>query len=178
MAIRLPDPLGTGEDQDLLLVTSVDAPIAHHVFLPAGDVQQRPYSSSLPFRDGAGGQFLVGALPDPTSPRPGGDHELDRLDRAAATGRLRFRIAVAPVFGRFRAVAELHVGERLGPELDALRFNPFNAGGGIAPTGVLNRLRDYAYPLSQAAWRLTRGAGEAQDRADDLAEPLAAQVTA
>jgi hypothetical protein len=32
--------------------------------------------------------------------------------------------------------------------------------------GFLNRLRDYAYPLSQTAWRFSRGAALDQDRAD------------
>lgn len=166
MSIRVIDAYGAGRHQDLLLVTSIDLPIVHHVFVPAGDVQQRIYSSSLPFRAGDE-RFIVGALPDPRSPRPDGDHELDRLDRAAATGELRFRLAVAPLQGRFRPIADLHIGERLGPELDALRFNPFNCGGGLAPSGVLNRWRATAYHASQHAWRRTARDGAArQDAAD------------
>jgi hypothetical protein len=165
MSIRVPDAYGGGRHQDLLLVTSVDLPVLHHVFLPAADVWQRPYSSSLPYRSGDR-LLLVGALPDPSSPRPDGDDELDRLARAAATGHLRFRLAVAPVGGRFRAVGTLHVGGRLADTLDALRFNPFNAGGGLEPAGFLNRLRDFAYPMSQRAWALTGGLADEQRRAD------------
>ena len=166
MSIRIPDAYGAGAHQDFLLVTSVDLPVLHHVFLPAGDVQQRPYSSSLPYR--AGDELLiVGALPDRASPRPDGDDELDRLARAAATGRLRFRLAVAPLEGRFRPVATLHVEARLDRALDALRFDPFNSGGGLAPAGVLNRLRDYAYPLSQRAWGRDPRRAAAQRLADD-----------
>ena len=169
MAIRVLDAYGPDRHQDLLMVTSVDLPVAHHMFVPAGDVQQRVYSSSLPFRAGDE-RFLVGALPRPDSPRPDGDDELDRLRRAAATGRLRFDVAVARLGGRFRPVAELHVGEPLGPELDALRFNPFNAGGGMEPTGTLNRWRAAAYPWSQAAWRRTgHDAARRQDAADAAA---------
>ena len=166
MSIRLPDVHGPGLHQDFMLVTSADLPVIHHVFLPATDAQQRPYTSSLPYRAGDD-LFLVGALPDPGSPRPGGEDEFDRLDRAAATTRLRFRFAVAPMMGRFATVGELWIGERLAPELDALRFNPFNTGGGLAPAGSLNAARDRAYRLSQAAWRRTapRGA-ELQDAAD------------
>ena len=69
-----------------------------------------------------------------------------------------FDLAVAEVWGRFRPVAELRVAAPLPPETDALRFNPWNAGGGLEPTGLLNRLRDYAYPLSQRAWGRTRRA--------------------
>src|SRR4051794_23598578 len=166
MSIRVPDAYGAGAHQDLLLVTSIDLPLAHHVFVPAADVQARVYSSSLPFRAGDE-RFLVGALPRRSSPRPDGRDELDRLARAAATGRLRFDLAVAPLEGRFRRVGELHVGERLGPELDALRFNPFNPGGGMRPSGVFNRWRVAAYPLSQAAWRRTeRNGAERQDAAE------------
>jgi hypothetical protein len=149
-----------------MLVTSADLPLVHHAFLPATDVQQRPYTSSLPYSAG-GERFLIGALPDPASPRPDGGTELDRLDAAARTGRLRFQLAVAPVMGRFRPVAELRIGERLPGELDALRFNPWNTGGGLEPVGALNGARDRAYKLSQRAWRITRPGGAwLQDAAD------------
>ncbi len=172
MSIRVPHAYGRDRPQDLLLVSSVDLPIAHHVFLPAGDVQARPYSSSLPYRAGDD-RFLIGALPDPSSPRPKGGSELERLARAAATGRLGFALAVAPVMGRFRRVGVLEVGERLPPELDALRFDPWNSGGGLAPVGVLNRMRPSAYALSQSAWRRTRsGAAQRQDEADRLVREL------
>jgi hypothetical protein len=158
MSVRVLDAYGRGRHQDFLLVSSVDLPVLHHLFVPASDVQQRVYSSSLPYRCGDA-TFLVGALPDPRSPRPAGDDELDRLARAAATGELAFGLAVAPVGGRFRRVATIRVGERLPEALDAMRFNPFNCGGGLWPIGVLNRLRDYAYPLSQRSWTERRRTG-------------------
>jgi hypothetical protein len=152
MSVRVLDAYGPARDQDFLMVSSVDAPVLNRIFLPAADVQQRPYSASLPYRVGDGHRFIVGALPRPNSPRPDGGNELDRLAAAAATGELAFDLAVATPRGRFRPVAELRVGRRLAPEADALRFNPWNSGGGLEPAGVLNRLRDYAYPLSQRAW--------------------------
>jgi hypothetical protein len=134
--------------------------------LPAVDVQQRPYTSSLPYRAGDD-LFLVGALPRPDSPRPSGADEFDRLGAASATGRLAFDVAIASIAGRFRPVAGLHVGRRLGPELDALRFNPWNTGGGLEPAGWLNGARERAYKLSQRAWLRTRRHGGAlQDAAD------------
>ena len=151
MSLRIPDAYGKDRHQDFLLVTSIDAPVAHHLFVPAADVQQRPYSSSLPYRVGAR-RLLVGALPRRDSPRGSGRDELERLAAAAATRRLVFDLAVAEVWGRFRPVAELRVRARLPDQADALRFNPFNAGGGIEPVGVLNGLREQAYPMSQAAW--------------------------
>jgi len=157
MSVRVLDVYGPARHQDFLLVTSVDLPILHHLFVPATDVQQRVYSSSLPYRAGTE-TFLVGAVPDRRSPRPPGDDELDRLRRAAGTGSLVFGLAVAPVGGRFRRVGSLHVEDRLPEDADALRFNPFNCGGGMRPVGALNRLRDYAYPLSQRSWTRSEAA--------------------
>jgi len=166
MSIRVLDAYGNGQHQDLLIVTSADYPILHHFFLPASDVQQRPYSSSLPYQAG-NDTFLVGAMPDSRSPRPEGGNEFDRLDAAASTGRLVFRLCVAPIRGPFRPVGELHIGGRLSPDLDALRFNPWNTGGGMQPVGWLNEARDRAYKLSQLAWAVTRkGAAGRQRNAD------------
>lgn len=169
ISIRIVDAYGVGRHQDFLVVSSADIPVLHRVFLPARDLQQRPYSSSLPYR--AGGEvFLVGVLPRADSPRPAGRDELDRVRRAAATGELRFDLATAAPNGRFRAVAELHICAPLPAEADALRFNPFNSGGGLRPAGFLNAMRRHAYPLSQAAWRRARrGLACAQDDAERLA---------
>lgn len=156
MSLRVLDAYGADRHQDFLMVTSVDAPVAHHLFVPASDVQQRVYSSSLPYRAGDA-TFLVGAVPRRESPRYHGGTELERLAAEAATGELAFDLAVAEVWGRFRPAAELRVGDPLPPEADSLRFNPWNSGGGLEPAGVLNRLRDYAYPLSQRAWRCRQG---------------------
>jgi hypothetical protein len=177
LSIRVPDVYGAGRHQDFLLVTSADYPLLHHIFLPAVDAQQRPYTSSLPYR-AASRLFLVGALPDPDSPRPPGRDEFERLEAAASTGRLSFRFAVASVNGRFRPVGRLRVGRRLGRELDALRFNPWNTGGGMRPAGWLNGARDRAYKLSQATWRRTRrGGGRLQDAADRQVERLSSTTT-
>lgn len=58
MSLRVLDAYGTDRHQDFLMVTSVDAPVLHHLFVPASDVQQRPYSSSLRYR-ACGETFLV-----------------------------------------------------------------------------------------------------------------------
>jgi len=172
ISLRIPDAYGEGRHQDFLLVTSADLPLVHHIFLPAVDVQQRPYTSSLPYRAGED-RFLVGMVPRRDSPRPCGGNELDRIGAAAATGRLVFDLAVAPVAGRFRPVGSLYVGRRLGVGLDALRFNPWNTGGGLEPAGWLNGARDHAYKLSQGAWRRTRRDGAVlQDAADRDLERL------
>jgi hypothetical protein len=164
VSVRVLDAYGQGRHQDLLVVTSVDAPVAHHFFVPASDVQQRPYSSSLPYRTGER-RLLIGVLPRPDTPRPEGGNELERLEAAASTGALVFDLAVAEMWGRFRPIAELRVGHPLPPAADALRFNPWNCGGGLEPAGFLNRLRDHAYPLSQRAWA-ARGHAAHQEAAE------------
>jgi hypothetical protein len=142
LSLRLPDVYGPGRHQDFLLVTSADLPVLHHIFLPSRDLQQRPFTSALPYRAG-GDLLLVGALPRVDSTRPAGVDELDRLDAAAASGRLAFDLTVAPMSGRW------------------------NCGGGLRPAGWLNQARDRAYRLSQGAWRRTRPDGAAlQDAAD------------
>lgn len=165
MSIRVLDAYGDGRHQDFLLVTSADLPVLHHIFLPAGDVQQRPYSSSLPYRAGSR-TFLVGTRPDRDSPRPSGGDEFDRLARAALSGGLRFELVIARPFGRFERVGVLQIEAKLPESLDALRFSPFNTGGGMEPVGGLNRLRAYAYPMSQRAWGRADTRGRAQLRAD------------
>jgi hypothetical protein len=130
MSLRVPHAHGPDRHQDFLLITSADLPVLHHVFLPATEVDQRPYSSSLPFR-ADDGLYLIGALP--TSPK-------------------RFDFAVSSLGGRFKPVGQLQVGRRLPDELDATCFNPWNTGGGVWPAGSLNRMRDRSYRSSQRAW--------------------------
>lgn len=72
------------------------------------------------------------------------------MARAAATGNLAFGLAVARLSRRFRRVGTMRLPD------DTLRFNPFNCGGGMRAAGTLNRLRDYAYPLSQRSWTFRR----------------------
>jgi hypothetical protein len=165
MSIRVLDAYGEGRHQDFLLISSAEPPVTRHLFLPARDVQERLYSSSLPYRAGDR-TFLLGVRPEPSSPRPSGGDEFDRLERAARTGSLAFELVVASWTGPFARLGALHVGARLPPDLDALRFNPFTTGGGLEPAGELNRWRRAAYPLSQRAWARTGDRAAAQREAD------------
>jgi hypothetical protein len=153
MSIRIPDAYGRGRHQDLLLVTSADMPILRRMFVPATGVDKRPYTSALPYVAGHD-RFIVGAVPRPSPP----------------TAELFFELAVAHVGSGsrgFEPIADLVVGPRLPDALDALRFSPWNAGGGMAPAGILNGARHRAYALSQAAWRAARPDGaDAQEAAE------------
>ena len=78
LAVRLVDVHGPNRHQDLLLVTSVDAPVLHHLILPGPlGTYGQSYSSVLPYRLGDR-LALVGALPR----RP--DFELATAPSAAA----------------------------------------------------------------------------------------------
>ena len=148
---------------------SVDLPVVHHVFVPA---TRRPAAhlqlvAAVPRRGRTADRRRA---PGPALPAPGGNDELDRRDRAAATGELRFRLAVAPLAGRIRPIAELHIGERLGPALDALRFNRSTAAAACAPSGMLNRWRgarlpDLAGGVAADRARRRRAAGRGRRRA-------------
>lgn len=152
IAVRLPDAHGRGRAQDLLMVTSGDGVLVHHLFVPGLGYFDRPYSSVLPFR-GAGGQFLIGARLAAGAPSPSGHgSEFADLAAAAATGELAYEIGVAPLSGRLTPVATLAVGPRLPDRANDLHFNVCNTGGGLRPAGPVNALRDRVYRSSQRGW--------------------------
>jgi hypothetical protein len=146
-SIRFPDAYGPGRHQDLLCVTSFDSPVAHHALVPATSFFSRPYSSLLAYRT-PGGTRLFGVLPvgggPPLGPR------LEQVSAAARAGSANFELALSPLMGRFESVGSIRLGEQLPPaEGERLRFNPWNSGGGLRPTGPLMGLRDPAYKGSQ-----------------------------
>jgi hypothetical protein len=153
MAIRLPDAHGPGRPQDLLLVTSRDHALVHHLILPAHSYIGHPYSSVLTYRGGDGAFVLVARVaPGAPLPDDGAGTEFDELLAAAETGGLRYELGPAPLTGRMRPVATLSIGGRLPGEANAVRFNPWNTGGGLEPAGPVNRMRQSAYRLSQRGW--------------------------
>lgn len=146
LALRIPDAYGAGCHQDLLLVTSGARSPAHHLLLPARGFLGGWYSSLLPYRVG-GSLALIGARAegDITFPGPG----LAELRRRRFAG-LRFRLALTSLGGAWEHVATLDIQERLpDEEVEALRFDPANTGGGLELAGLLNRIRRPAYRASQ-----------------------------
>lgn len=150
-AIRVEDAYGPRRHQDLLLVTSVDRPILHHLLVPVRDAQQRPLSSLAPYRAG-GASWLLGLVPRADSPRGAGDTLDDRLADAAATGRLAYDLGAAGVGGRFARIGVLRVGARLPESFEGVRFNVFNTGDDLRPATIVNRVRRGAYAQAQAGW--------------------------
>jgi hypothetical protein len=153
-AIRIPGPHGPRRPQDFLLVTSIDRPVMHHLLVPVLDAQQLSYSSLLPYRVGDD-LLLVGLEPRVDAPHPLGRDIEERLIRAAATGRLVFDFSVACLGGRFRRIGELRIGRKLPQDMNGLRFNVWNTGGGLRPATFLNGMRRTAYPESQKGWTQT-----------------------
>ena len=163
LAFRISDAYGPGRHQDFLLVTSARPRIARHLLLPSRGFSARIYSSLLPYRVGER-TALVGA--EPLGPAPG--PSLAEL-RAGGASDLSFAITVATPRGEWHRVAHLHLGSRLPDKgIEDMRLSPYNAGGGIEPTGLLNRLRPPAYDGSQDG----RKAGDTTPRpAADPAAP-------
>jgi hypothetical protein len=146
-AIRFPDVYGPGRHQDLLSVTSWDTPVAHHALVPATGFFARPYSTLLAYRLPEGVR-LFGVVPIGAGP-PGGPR-LEQIAAAARDGRATFELATSTLMGRFSGVGTIRLGRQLPVgQGEQLRFNPWNCGGGIRPTGPLMGLRDAAYRGSQ-----------------------------
>jgi hypothetical protein len=147
LTIRFVDAHGPGRHQDFMLITSGDGPVAHHLMVPALSFFSLPYSSVLPY-DIAGDTRLVGALQATDRPGQGRDFEqlLDTPDK-------RFQLALSPLRGRWSPIGELALHGRVPqPQAEKIRFNPWNTGGGIRPTGPFMGLRAGAYRGSQAGW--------------------------
>lgn len=150
LAIKLPDYNGPRKDQDFLLVSAANAPVARHLLLPAAEFGSRTFSTVLPY-EVDGEVLLYGTLPSPPDERAIG-LGLQKLDEALEERPLRFRFAVATLIGPWRRIGELRLERRLSQELsENLRFNPWNTSERIRPVGPLNRLRADAYPASQEA---------------------------
>ena len=159
IAVKLPGAHGPGGDQDLLLVSSGSGGIGRHLLVPAGSFGERPYSTLLMYR--AGSQRVLFGL----EPGPGVREDRPTLAdlEGVGDGHLRFTFSVATANGPWERVGELRTTKRLGDaESEELRFNPWNAGGGLEPTGPLNALRDAAYRGSQFGRRLLRGSVSAR----------------
>ena len=143
-AIRILDAHGSGRHQDLLLASSLSAPLGRHLLLPGWGFGQAFYSSLLPYRIGSR-RLLFGAA---VEGHLGGS--LDEVEQALARGGRRLRLVAAAPVGGWQVVARVDIAGKAADAQD-LRFNPWVSGGGIEPLGALNALRGPAYRASQAA---------------------------
>jgi hypothetical protein len=156
VAIRLPHAHGPGVDQDLLLTSSTDRPLLRRLLFPARSFLRGAFSTALPYDFGSERVvlLLVPVLTSAGRSTGGVGHRasggaLAELRTVAANG-LEFELRTAKSFGRSQPLATVTVGAPLPAEqAEALRFNPWNTGPGIRPSGWLNLLRDAAYRASQ-----------------------------
>ena len=130
LAVRLPDAYGAGRHQDFLLASSGDGAIGRRLLRWTRGARTGTYSSLLPYEVGTA-RLLVGARP-------------------AAGSTSAFDLLVAQPTGGWRVAARLTLERQLDQSVArALRFDPWNSGGGLVPAGFANRLRGAAYRGSQ-----------------------------
>lgn len=151
IAIRVHDAHPGGAPQDLLVTSSGGRPGTRRLLLPARDgFFGQWFSSVLPYRVGDA-RTLLGVRA--VTPAAGEGTDFARLQATHGRGDLTFALALADRVGWTR-VGTILVGDRLSDaESTALSFDPWTAGPGIRPVGVLNRLRAAAYPGSRKARR-------------------------
>lgn len=163
IAVRLQDAYGPDRHHDLLINSSADLPLLHHLFLPAPRWFAQSYSTVLPYRAGAG-HFVIGLLPpDEEGPGP----SLDAMRATVAAERATFGVGVAAPLGTWEPIGSLKLHDVLGPERGDVDFDPTIDGGGLVPATFLNRWRREAYRQS----RKGRGAPE-QPRLEPAPAPL------
>jgi hypothetical protein len=147
LALRIADAYGEGRHQDLLLVSSGEAPVTRHALLPARGFADRHYSSLLPYR--AGGETVVIGARALATPSPG-PLLADLAQRDV--GGIEFALDLArPASPDWTAFATLSLRRRIpDAEVERIGFDPTNTGGGLGLVGLLNRIRGPAYAGSQA----------------------------
>lgn len=143
VAIKIPDAYGPGRDQDFMLTATGGRPVLRRLFAAGRSHLACTYSSVFPFTAG-GETVLLGARP--RSAPIDEDRDLEELRAAADAGVLDLDLRVATSSGPWRTVGRVELRRALarGDE-DALAFSSSNAGGGIAPAGFVNAVRDAAY---------------------------------
>ncbi len=84
-------------------------------------------------------------------PRSTGDSRADRLARAIEAGEARWLLEARPVFRwPWQPVATVALEALVQVDQAALRFDPFRAGRGLNPRGLVHAIRPAAYQASQA----------------------------
>lgn len=139
-------------EQDLLLASSLPAPVGRHLLVPARSFTGTFFSTILAYRT-PGGLVVLGARP--VQGRDGTELR-DVLDVRPG---LRFELLVAPPLGSWTALGTIELGEPEPPIAGrAIEFDPATTHEDLRPVGPLNRLRAPAYAASR------RGRAAAGDR--------------
>jgi hypothetical protein len=143
LAVRLQDAHGPGRHQDLLLDSTLPAPLLRRLPWPRWDATSAVYGSLLPY-DVGGHRVLLGAVPVPGT--------LPARSLAELPDELELALLLATAHGRWREVGRVRTcGELPAPEGRQTRFTPGTAGGGVRPAGPFQQWRDRSYPASHVA---------------------------
>ena len=149
VAVRLQP--GEKTAQDLLFAT-----FRSGLALPLGpfttdahDYLSNIYYSALPSRAPELGRVELRLVPGPAP--TSGRSRAERLQRVVDAGLavLWLEVRALRPGAEWRRLAAIELRERLPGGGEELRFNPFRAGLGIQPTGLLQAVRSVVYPASQ-----------------------------
>lgn len=140
-----------GDDQDLLFATirSPFTMLVSPLATETDDFLGNRYWAVSPFVVDDVGRMKFRLRP--AVPTVADAPRATRLAHAVEHGAATFVLEARPVFRRhYHPVARVHLA-RLAPEVDqdALRFDPFRAGRGIHPSGLVHAIRPGAYRGSQ-----------------------------
>ena len=147
-------------DQDLLFAT-IASPftMALSPFTTnARDFLGNRYYAVSPFE--FGGDHRIEIRMTPIAHAVGDGTRAERFAAAVAAGEAAFRIEVRRTLAlRWQPIGTLRFARALDLDQAALRFDPFQAGEGLAPVGTIHAIRRAVYAASQRARAL------AEDRA-------------
>jgi hypothetical protein len=139
-ALRVVDAYGAGRPQDLLLDSTLTAPVLRRLPVPALGVLGATYCSLLPY-DTPTQRLLIGARGAAGSPRVS---DLASLPRPSS-----FDLLVATPHGPWQPVGVVRVEDDLpAPDGRRLRFAPGHTGGGLREAGPFQGWRRASYPAS------------------------------
>lgn len=148
IGLRLFDFPASGNDQDLLFVTSAAPRVLRRTIVFSNGFLRRIYSTLLGYD--FGGHRVVLALRPPSGVT--GDVTLDDLAEVVRAGAAIFTLQAAPPWGTWDDIGVLRLEQPLAPGADEdLAFNPWHSSDALRPVGLLNALRNAAYRGSQSA---------------------------
>lgn len=139
-------------DQDLLFATILSPftmPLSPFTTRSHDFFANRFYAvSPFALEDGKRVKFRLSPMEHP----PHDGSRAEQLAAAVAGGHARFELAARETLTlRWHPVATITLQAPCELDQAALRFDPFHAGAGIEPVGVVHAIRRRAYPASQGA---------------------------
>lgn len=144
------------DDQDLLFAT-IRSPVTMPFAPLATDTEDylgNRYWAVSPFEvEGVGRmKFLLEPAAGPSRRDGAGGERDQRLRDEVAAGDAGWQLSTRPVFTRtWHPIAHVGLDQVVDIDQAALRFDPFRAGRGIVPSGLVHAIRPAAYAGSQRA---------------------------